>query len=111
MVQPVVEPTDREAVKAQLQLVDTRLDGVVDGVVAAVCSFVRTLPVAQVDGDAWPAHVALGSTMLAARLVKRRDTPSGVAVFGDNAAFYVQRNDPDVALLLQLGAYGKPAVG
>jgi hypothetical protein len=34
-----------------------------------------------------------------------------VATFTADGAVYVQRNDPDVAMLLGLGAYAPPVVG
>jgi hypothetical protein len=34
-----------------------------------------------------------------------------VAAFTAEGAVYVQRNDPDVAMLLQLGVYAPPVVG
>jgi hypothetical protein len=108
MAQPVTEPTTAEAVKAYMQLTRSDLDAVVDSVVGAVNGYVRTLRVAQIDADAWPETVAHGATMLAARLVRRRDTPAGVQAFTDEGAVYVSRNDPDVAMLLGVGAYGKP---
>lgn len=60
---------------------------------------------------AWTHDVVQGSTMLAARIFKRRNSTEGVAAFGDQGAIYVQRNDPDVAMLLRIGAYARPAVG
>jgi hypothetical protein len=61
-------------------------------------------------GD-WPADVVAGANLLAIRLFSRRNSPAGVAVFGAEGAAYVSRNDPDVAQLLQLGAYTQPRVG
>jgi hypothetical protein len=48
--------------------------------------------------------------MLGARLWRRKSTPGGVEVFGDGGMAYVRRTDPDVAMLLQLGDWAKPAV-
>jgi hypothetical protein len=53
----------------------------------------------------------LGAMMLAARLYRRRNSPEGVATFTSDGAVYVQRNDPDVAMLLGLGSYAPPVVG
>ena len=61
--------------------------------------------------DPWPAHYAQGAVMLAARLYRRRNSPAGVESFGDLGPVYVQRNDPDVAMLLEIGAYTRPQVG
>ena len=61
--------------------------------------------------DGWPAHVVRGLNMLAARLVRRRNSPAGVEAAGELGPLYVQRNDPDVAMLLGIGPYTRPAVG
>jgi anti-sigma factor RsiW len=58
-----------------------------------------------------PEARELGATMLAARLYRRRNSPEGVATFAAEGAVYVQRNDPDVALLLGIGSYAPPVVG
>lgn len=79
----------------------TKLAATVDAVNALVPRMATTPPEA----------VALGATMLAARLYRRRNTPEGVATFTNDGAVYVSRNDPDVALLLGLGAYSGPVVG
>jgi hypothetical protein len=84
-----------------------------DVTVAAVNSVVRGLPIAQLsDPDTvedWPARVLLGSTMLVKRFWRRRDTPGGVALISDDGAVLAfARSDPDVALMLELGAYEKP---
>jgi hypothetical protein len=50
---------------------------------------------------------ALGAAMLGARLYRRRNSPEGVATFTADGAVYVQRNDPDVAMLLGIGAYAR----
>lgn len=63
------------------------------------------------DPADWPAHRHEGAVMLAARLHRRRNSPSGVEAFNEMGAVYVQRNDPDVALLLGLGAHTEPRVG
>lgn len=114
MAQPLAGPATVELVKEHLQMAagDQRFAATLARVTGAANAFARGTPKAQdVEADEWPADVVLGATMLAARLFRRRDTPQGVATFGDNAALYVQRTDPDVALLLGLGEYGRPAVG
>lgn len=82
------------------------------GIVDAVDVVVRGLAVAdKARGyEAWPADIALGATMLGARLFRRRKTPDGVQAFAEGGAVYVQRNDPDVAMLLQLGDHARPGV-
>jgi hypothetical protein len=83
----------------------------------AVNSWVRQLPVASealtygTPPPAWPPHVTMGATMLATRLWRRKDSPSGVETFTDQGAVYVSRNDPDVAQLLSIGSYSPPVVG
>jgi hypothetical protein len=49
--------------------------------------------------------------MLAARLYRRRNSPEGVATFTADGAVYVQRNDPDVGMLLGIGSWAPPVVG
>jgi hypothetical protein len=111
-------PTSDELVKAHLKIEDAVDDAAISGVVAATNQLVRELPIAapfdtDPAPDNWSAapRIVQGATMLAARLFERRNSPQGVAAFGDGAAAYVQRNDPDVAILLRIGPYAKPAVG
>jgi hypothetical protein len=78
--------------------------------VAAVNSLIARWLNPAADGTWRPEHV-LGATMLAARLYRRRNSPEGVATFTAEGAVYVQRNDPDVAMLLGLGSYAPPVVG
>lgn len=118
MPYPADGPTTPEKVKAHLKIEDAVDDAVIGDVVLAVNEFVESLPVAQVmntdpaaaDWSAGPS-IVLGATMLAARLFERRNSPNGVAAFGDGATAYVQRNDPDVAILLRMGPYARPGVG
>lgn len=112
MPQPVAAVTDSDAVKAWLSVTDDRLDAVIADAVAAVDVVVRATRYAQtIDGDEWPAPITLGSTMLAGRLVRRRNSPDGVQALTDVGAVYVSRNDPDIAVLLQLGRNARPVVG
>lgn len=115
---PAAGPTTDAKVKAHLQITDAVDDAAIGDAVAAVNDLVESLPIAQAfDTDPAPAdwtakpRIIQGATMLAARLFERRNSPNGVAAFGDGATAYVQRNDPDVALLLGIGPYAKPAVG
>lgn len=111
---PAAEPTDLVKVKAQLGIPadDASEDGRLVPIVAAVCDMVRDLPIASkaLGEDTWPDRIVLGASMLGARLYRRKDTPDGVVDFGSDGPVYVQRNDPDIAQLLQLGAYSKPRV-
>jgi hypothetical protein len=113
---PEAAVTTAAAVKARLGIEDDDDDVDLDVIVAAVDGFVRGLPVAQtvaaeVAPESWPAVLTLGATMLAARLLRRKNSPEGVAVFGADGPVYVQRNDPDVAMLLALGDWSRPSVG
>lgn len=114
MAFPSNGPTTPDLVKAHLGIDDAQDDAYIDIVVDAVNARVLGWSVALVaDGAAdWDgaavADVVLGATMLAARLVRRRNTPDGIAAFGTEGPLYVSRNDPDVALLLRLGQYRKP---
>lgn len=91
-------------------------------VAPAVRSFVESIPglptVPGIDPvtlepvTVWADKVKLGAVMLAARLVRRRNSPQGIAAFTEaGGAAYVSRIDPDVAQLLRLGAYAAPQVG
>lgn len=59
----------------------------------------------------WSFRVVLGAIMLAAHLWRRRGTPGGVAGFTEEGVSYVQRHDPQAAMLLGLGGWTRPAVG
>lgn len=79
--------------------------------VAAVNRFVRRIHNPDPSGS-WAEDHALGATMLAARLYRRRKSVEGVmAAFSAAGPAYVSRTDPDVAMLLQLGPYAVPTVG
>lgn len=111
---PAAAVTSVLAIKGRLGIpaADVTEDVDLAGIVDAVDVVVRGLAVSdQARGlEAWPADIALGATMLGARLHRRRNTPDGVQAFGDQGAVYVQRNDPDVAMLLQLGDHARPGV-
>lgn len=115
-------PTSKAQVKAYLGIAgeDASEDARLDLIVPAVNAVVREFPIVAdlIHDEAddapevpWPGQVPLGATMLAARLSRRWNSPDGVAAFGDQGPVYVQRNDPDIAQLLQLGDYAKPGVG
>jgi len=112
---PTPPVTTLGAVKGRLGLglTDTREDAAIAEVLEPVDVMVRRLPIAYgARGmEAWPADIAYGATLLAARLHRRRNTPDGVVSFSDQGPVYVQRNDPDIAQLLQLGDYSPPSVG
>ena len=81
--------------------------------VAATNSFVNSQPVEQQldPDDAWPEHVRIGALMLAARLIKRRNSPNGIEAATDMNVTYTARYDSDIARMLQLDKYQAPAVG
>lgn len=92
---------------------DTTDDAALGDAVAGVNALVRGWRCAQdaVGDTVWPANVELGADMMAGRLFRRRESPAGVAAFGDMGAVYVMRNDPDVAMLLGLGTWQSPGLG
>lgn len=116
---PAEGPTSPELVKGYLSIDDATDDAPIGDAVAAVNQYVREdVPIAQAFNlDPAPAdwsgspRIVQGATMLAARIFRRRSSPDGVAAFGDGGTAYVQRNDPDVAQLLRVGAYARPTVG
>lgn len=115
---PAAPVVDREAVKARYRITDTRDDVQLDQVCAAVDLFVRGLPIVArteaagtTDADTWDPRLEAGAMMLAGRLWRRKDSPEGVAVFGADGPVYVQRNDPDVAMMLEVGSWSPPEVG
>lgn len=75
-------------------------------VVGAVNAWVVSL-----HGEEWPADVELGALMLAARLHKRRNSPTGIDAVGDIGVSYVSRYDSDLDRLLRLNAWATPQVG
>jgi hypothetical protein len=104
---PADEPTSAALVAVQLSM-DPTDAGVLDKLaptVAAVNEWVDEHATSK------PASRALGALMLAARLYRRRNSPEGVATFAADGAVYVQRNDPDIAMLLGIGSYAPPVVG
>lgn len=63
------------------------------------------------DSNAWSDRIHQGAIMLAAHLWRRRATPGGVAALTEEGTAYVQRHDPQAAMLLGLGGWTAPAVG
>lgn len=110
---PAGGPASLDAVKALLGITDNVDDAVVTAKVDAANSIIRGLPISQlaVDAETWPARIVEGGNMLAARWVRRRNSPAGVEAMGEFGAAYVMRSDPDIAQLLQLGSWQPPAVG
>jgi hypothetical protein len=64
----------------------------------------------------WPvvyepdAEVYQAAVMLAARLVRRRNSPGGVETFGESVT-YVSRYDPEIGRALRTGLWALPGVG
>jgi hypothetical protein len=56
------------------------------------------------------AEVYQAAVMLAARLVRRRNSPGGVETFGESVT-YVSRYDPEIARALRTGLWALPGVG
>lgn len=119
---PTGGPASLPAVKAQLGIAvdDERDDARLEPIVDSVNALVRRWPVSEAavdeadDADPdrpWPSHIVHGSTMLCARLWRRKDTPGGVEAFTQLGAAYVMRSDPDVAMLLKLGSWQAPGIG
>lgn len=76
-------------------------------VVPAVAAWVNRLPLLRTvpgaeGAEEWAPDVVLGATMLAARLIRRRNSPAGVEAFTADGAAYVSRHDPDIARFLRL---------
>ncbi len=108
-------PTTLAMVKTHLTVKDTRDDDRITAIVSAVNRVVRSWPCSEaaVGASDWTGadDVVEGATMLAARLWRRKGSPAGVEAMGTLGAAYVMRNDPDIAMLLQLGPYAGPQVG
>lgn len=109
MPQPLAGPATLAAVKLQASLTDDREDVyLTDLTIPAVNDLIRGLPIAQVDAVEWDGRIQLAAAMLGARLLRRRNSPTGVEAMTDQGAAYVSRNDPDLAQLLKIGSYAKP---
>lgn len=80
-------------------------------VVPAVNAWVEDLYPAEVAAQTLRTKYVQGAVMLAARIVRRRNSPAGVESFGELGATYVSRYDPDVERLLELGPHRRPVIG
>lgn len=119
---PAAGPSTRDKVKVLLGVADADVsqDDLIDDYVAASNALVRSLPVTdKANTDPAPADwsavelagIVLGADQLAARLYRRKDSAEGVAQVGSSDPVYVLRDDPDIAQLLEVGAYERPSVG
>jgi len=108
-------------VKEQLRLAgaDTADDALVTRCAAAVEPQVQRArpdlypaptPLIAVPVYAPDAEVYQAAVMLAARLVRRRNSPGGVESFGESVLF-VSRYDPDIGRALHSGTWAMPGVG
>lgn len=117
MTYPPNGPTTVAAVKELSRVTGNADDVRLGRIVAAVNAWCLALPSAAVADGApdWSGaqlqHITEGATMLGARLYRRKNTPDGVVSMGGESFAYIARNDPDVAMLLGLGAWAPPAVG
>lgn len=97
---------------------DLSLEAAINSVNAAIvtwtCSeaFITGLPpVDERDDIDWPWRLVQGGTQLAAKVFSRRNSLEGVTTFGVEGVAYVQRNDPEIAMMLNLGQWRIPKVG
>jgi hypothetical protein len=104
-------------VKDQLRIAagDPTDDALINRCAAAVEPQVeRARPDQRVDGPPAAyvpdAEVYQAAVMLAARLVRRRNSPGGVETFGESVT-YVSRMDPEIARALHTGPNRMPGVG
>ncbi len=120
MTSPVANgATTTQAVKNHLAITDDRDDATIELVVAAVNDQVTQWhgppSILSAAGDVldYRPKYQQGATMLAARVYRRRNSPNGVEDYGSDlqGAIYTRSNDPDVAQLLELGRYERPAIG
>jgi hypothetical protein len=105
-------PTSATAVREWLQLTGEQSadEAKVADYVAATNALVSRFCTPETDGS-WGPDVHLGARMLAGRLYRRRNNPAGMAEFAAEGPVFIQRNDPDIAMLLRIGAYTPPRVG
>lgn len=87
---------------------DATEEQALEGITAAVNATVTDW---HGNPDTWSDRIHTGAVMLAAHLWRRRATPGGVAALTDEGTTYVQRHDPQAAMLLGLGGWTAPAVG
>lgn len=112
---PEEGPASVAGVKLHLGVTDARDDARLGTIVAAVNAKVRRWPCSEPAQGLldWTTveDVVEGANLLASRLFRRKNSPAGVEAFGADGLAYVQRQDPDVAMLLGLGPWQGPAVG
>ena len=79
-------------------------------VAEAVVVYVSSLPVVEdlPTGEPLPPSVELGMIMLASRMYRRRNSPTGIDSVTADGVTYVTRYDSDIASMLRLDS---PQVG
>ena len=79
-------------------------------VAEAVVVYVSSLPVVEdlPAGEPLPPSVELGMVMLASRMYRRRNSPTGIDTITADGVTYVTRYDSDIASMLRLDS---PQVG
>lgn len=116
---PPAGPASLAAVKTELRLTDTTDDAHLLSITQTVNALVRRSVSARKSSDpardpadrGWYPPTVRGAVMLAARLYARRNSPAGVESFGELGPVYISRNDPDVAMLLEIGQFAPPMIG
>lgn len=110
---PAQGPATTDGVKASVGPVPAADDSLLAETVEAVNVAIRSWNCAglAVGLTEWPADIVKGANMLAGRLYRRKNSPGGVESFGDLGPVYVQRRDPDVAMLLSIGSHAFPQIG
>ena len=88
----------------------------VNGVVCATEIYVQTCRPDQFNTDIPPVYepddqVYRAAVMYAARLLRRRNNPSGSESFGDIGPTFPTKYDADIDRALHTGSYTHPAVG
>jgi hypothetical protein len=103
-------PATVDAVRTHLGLSPARpvdddaLTAAVAGSNGTVASLRKDLPDPTAPDAVWPAQCDEAAVLYAARLYGRRGSVMGIAAFADAGARLLSE-DPDVALMLQLGPY------
>ena len=103
-------PATVDAVRTHLGLAPARpvdddaLTAAVAGSNGTIYALRQDLTDPAEDGATWPAQCDEAAVIYAARLYGRRGSVMGIAAFADAGARLLSE-DPDVALMLQLGPY------
>jgi hypothetical protein len=117
--QPVYAPVwlSQADVRSWLRLGDSEPAGEIDRVCADVELYVQIARPDQYDDDLTPpvyapdALVYDAAVMLAAKVLRRRNSPGGVEAFAGIGVSYVAKYDPEIAQRLHLDLYRRPKTG